>query len=168
MLGDGMVSFGVAVAVTASARNVKCVAEDRCPAGAIRSCTRSAADSKSSSPCVVAEVHLELLVGRVDAAELVDEVHVPRRTAELAVGGRLQTDLLLHRDDVADRRVLDRPQLVGVIWPAACCSRAASSARRAQQAADVVGAERRRVKSVTVSPLWDEPGVSWHARACRV
>ena len=43
-----------------------------------------------------------------DAVERVDEVHVPGGAAELAVGDRLQPDLLLHAHDVADRLVLDR------------------------------------------------------------
>jgi hypothetical protein len=37
---------------------------------------------------LVAEVHLDLLVGRPDPTEPVDEVHVPRGAPELAVGGR--------------------------------------------------------------------------------
>ena len=56
---------------------------------------------------LVVEVHGELLVGRVDALELVDEVHVPRRTPELAVGRGAQAGLPLERHDVADRGVLD-------------------------------------------------------------
>ena len=62
---------------------------------------------------LVVELDLDLLVGLVDAVELVDEVHVPRRAAELTVGGRLEADLLLHPDRVANRLVLDSPQLVG-------------------------------------------------------
>ena len=55
----------------------------------------------------------DLLVSLVDAVELVDEVHVPRRTAELTVGGGLEADLLLHPHRIANRVVFDSPQLVG-------------------------------------------------------
>jgi hypothetical protein len=51
---------------------------------------------------------------RGDAAELVDEVHVPGGAAELAVGRRPQPTVLLLAHDVADRLVLDAAQLVGV------------------------------------------------------
>ena len=44
----------------------------------------------------------------------VDEVHVPRRAAELAVRGRPQPDVLLQAHHLADRVVLHRPQLVGL------------------------------------------------------
>ena len=52
-----------------------------------------------------------------DSVELVDEVHVPGRAAELAVGRGLQPRLLLHAHDLADRLVLDRPQRGGVDLP---------------------------------------------------
>jgi hypothetical protein len=45
-----------------------------------------------------------------DPAELEDEVHVPGVTAELAVGGVLEADVVLELDRVADRVVLDRPE----------------------------------------------------------
>ena len=59
---------------------------------------------------VVAELHHEFLVGAGDAAQLVDEVHVPRGAAELAVGRHAQAEVLLQGDDVADRVVLGRAQ----------------------------------------------------------
>ena len=43
-----------------------------------------------------------------DAVDLVDEVHVPRGAAELAVGRRGQPDVLLPAHGVTDRLVLDR------------------------------------------------------------
>ena len=76
------------------------------------------------------------------AAELVDEVHVPGRAAELAVGDVLQADVLLQRDDVADRRVLDRAQLVVVDAAGRVVLAGLEQLGRAQQAADVVGPER--------------------------
>ena len=100
------------------------------------------------------------LVGLAHAAELVDEVHVPRRPAELAVGGRLQADVLLHAHDVADGVVLDGPQLVGATADRRRArSRASQQALGAQQAADVIGAERRtrdrghRAGERTVAPV---------------
>ncbi len=60
----------------------------------------------------VVEVDLDLLVGPADALDLVDEVHVPRRTAELAVGDRLEPGILLQAYDVRDRGVLGRGQLL--------------------------------------------------------
>ena len=57
-----------------------------------------------------------------------------------------QPDVLLHAHHVADRLVLDRAQLARVDRPrGVVVARAASSRSRSQQAADVVGAERRAV-----------------------
>ena len=92
---------------------------------------------------VVAELHHEFLVGAGDAAELVDEVHVPRRAAELAVGHRAQAEVLLQGDDVADRVVLGRAQAVGVDAAFAEVLPGLHELARAQQAADVLGPERR-------------------------
>jgi hypothetical protein len=97
----------------------------------------------------------DLVVGLRDATELVDEVHVPRGATELPVRGRLQPDLLLHRDDVPDRGVLLGTQPVGV----ECACREplprGEERRRAQEAPDVVGAEWRFGASI---------GTSLHAR----
>ena len=49
----------------------------------------------------------------VDAVEPAEKVEMPPGAAELAVGHRLQPDLLLLGDDVADQAVLDRAKLVG-------------------------------------------------------
>ena len=77
-----------------------------------------------------------------DTAEPVDEVHVPGGAAELAVGGRLQTDVLLHRDHIADRVVLDHAQLlVGDASGGVVVARL-QQPPRAQQASDVVRPER--------------------------
>ena len=79
----------------------------------------------------------------LDAVEAPEEVEVPPGAAELAVGDRLQADLLLLLDDALDLAVLDRLERVG-----ADLAFGASAARLVQrggtqQAADVVGAERR-------------------------
>src|SRR4051794_35121974 len=93
---------------------------------------------------VAVEGDPQLLLGhRRDAVELVDEVHVPRPAAELAVGHGPQADLLLHPDDLADRVVLDRAQLDRVDTPFGVVLARLQEPRRAQEAAHVVGAERR-------------------------
>jgi hypothetical protein len=61
----------------------------------------------------VVELDREVVLRARDAAELIDEVHVPRGPAELAVGRRLEPHVLLHPHHVPDRVVLDRPQLFG-------------------------------------------------------
>jgi hypothetical protein len=75
-----------------------------------------------------------------DAVERVDEVHVPRRAAELAVGGGVQSDVLLHAHDVADRLVLDGAQRLVVDPAGGVILAGAQEVGRTQQAADVVGA----------------------------
>ena len=75
--------------------------------------------------------------------ERVDEVHVPRRAPELAVGGRPQADLGLLANRLADRLVLDRAQRVTVDRAPRERGTGLEQLRRAQQAAHVVGAERR-------------------------
>src|SRR3712207_5915408 len=72
-----------------------------------------------------------------------DEVHVPRGAAELAVGGGAQADVPLEPDDVGDRLVLDAAQLGRVDLPRRGPGPGVEQALRAQEAADVVGAERR-------------------------
>ena len=92
---------------------------------------------------LVVEVHRQLLVGRVDALELVDEVHVPRRTTELAVGRGAHARFALEGHHVADRRVLGRPQPCVVEIAGPVPGPRVEQRRRSQQAADVVGTERR-------------------------
>ena len=93
-------------------------------------------------PVLVVELDLDALLGVGDPAERVDEVHVPRRAAELAVGGRLQADLLLLAHDVADGVVLDGAQLVGAQAPGGVLVSRARELGGSQERADVVGAER--------------------------
>ena len=100
----------------------------------------------------VAEVHLDLLVGLAHAVELVDEVHVPRRAPELAVGRGLQPDVLLHAHDVADRVVLDGPQLVER-------DRSVRRGRRGPRAGSSGAAGCRRDRRGTGG--WFVAGTSW-------
>ena len=77
----------------------------------------------------------------LDARQRRDEIGLPGLAAVLAVGDRLQADRLLLLDQDFDLAVLDRLQLLGRDFVRARAWRAPPSARRAQQAADVVGAE---------------------------
>ena len=65
---------------------------------------------------------------------------MPGGAAELAVGGGLKADVLLHLHDVADRLVLDRAQRLVVDPAVGVVLAGAQQFGRSQQAADVVGA----------------------------
>ena len=93
---------------------------------------------------VAPEARGEAALADLDAIELLEKVDVEEGAPELAVGDAAQADLLLAADHVADRRVLDRAQRLGVDLAAARRARASSRRLRPQQAADVVGPERRR------------------------
>jgi hypothetical protein len=88
---------------------------------------------------LVVELDLQVAGCLRHAVELVDEVHVPRRAAKLAVGGAAQPDVLLQLHDLPDRLVLDGAQ-VGVVALAG-----GEQLGWAQQAPDVIRAERGRV-----------------------
>src|SRR5262249_54248711 len=77
-----------------------------------------------------------------DPVEAVDEVHVPRGASELPVGGNAQANLLLQPHSPADLLVLGRAQLRGIDLPGREVGSGAGEAARAEEAADVVGAER--------------------------
>src|SRR5262249_38978870 len=91
---------------------------------------------------LVVELDLDLAGLFRDPVELVDEVHVPRGAAELAVGGGLQPDLLLLPHDLADRIVLDAAKLRRVDAAGSEVVASLQELGGTQQAADVVGAER--------------------------
>jgi hypothetical protein len=92
----------------------------------------------------VLEVDDDVLVGHLrDAVDGIDEVHVPRRAAELAVGRRPQADVALHADDVGDGLVLYPPELRVLDLPGGVPGAGVEEVLRAEEAADVVGAERR-------------------------
>ena len=67
------------------------------------------------------------------------------RAPELAVGRRAQADLGLHRHHLADRLVLGGAQLLGGEPAGRVVGPRGQQLRRAQQAADVVGAERGKL-----------------------
>src|SRR6266513_3812943 len=80
-----------------------------------------------------------------------DKLEPPAAPAELAVGDRLQADALLRRDAFADAAVLDGAQFRAVMRPQVALRGLRSEEALArllkrlwpQQAADLVGAERR-------------------------
>ena len=94
-----------------------------------------------------------------------EEVEVPPGSAELAVGGELQADLLLLPDDLLDLLVLDPLELVR--RDLALLALGARFLQRcgAQQAADFVGAigGRRVLHGVTPS-TWPDIGSMLHLR----
>ena len=80
----------------------------------------------------------------LDAAELLEEVEVEIGAPELAVGDGLQADVGLEAHDLVDRAVLDLAQLRGRDLAAGLLLTRLQQVSRTEEAADVVGAERRR------------------------
>ena len=78
-----------------------------------------------------------------DAVEPPQKVELPPRAAEFAVGDRLQADFFLLFDDTFDLAVLDRLERGGVDLALGEALAGGFQRGRAQQAADVIGAERR-------------------------
>ncbi len=80
---------------------------------------------------------------QIDALQAPEEIEMPPGAAELAVGGELEADLFLLLDDLLDRAVFDRLQRGIVDLALGVLLARLLQRRRAQQAADVIGAERR-------------------------
>ena len=97
--------------------------------------------SEVERAAIVVELHVQLLVRLSHTPELVDEVHVPRRAPEFSVGRGLQTDIALHRDHIADRRVLHLTQCGRGDRTRGLIGSCLHERRGAQKAADVVGAK---------------------------
>src|SRR5690348_10283737 len=108
---------------------------------------------------LVAELHRDALIGgRIDAAQPIDEVHMPGRPPELAIGGSLQTHLLLAADDLPDRLVLHLPQLVPADGAVGEILPGLQEPGRPQQAPYVIGPERRRLTHLDhLSPPQPKP-----------
>jgi hypothetical protein len=79
----------------------------------------------------------------LDAVESPEEVEVPPRAAELAVGDGVKSDFFLLFDDALDFAILDRLQRLAGYGAAGALRARFMNGRRPEQAADVVGAERR-------------------------
>jgi hypothetical protein len=86
---------------------------------------------------------MEALAATADAADLVEKIHVPGAAAHLAVADALEADIALQRDRVADRPILGGAQLGGREATGLMLGTRLEQLRRAQQAADVIGAKRR-------------------------
>ena len=92
---------------------------------------------------VAVKMHGDVLLDLLHAADLVHEVHVPRRAAKFAVGDALQADVLLHLHGSADRIVLDCLQLRRADAAVLVILARAQQLLRPQQAADVIRAKWR-------------------------
>jgi hypothetical protein len=80
----------------------------------------------------------------LDAVQHAVEVEMPPRTAELAVGRKLEADLFLLLDDVPDFAILDRLELVGADLALFALFACVLKRGWPQEAADMIGAKRRR------------------------
>jgi hypothetical protein len=91
-------------------------------------------------------VELDAAIGGVerDAVEAAEEIEMPPRAAEFAVGGELQPDVFLLLDDLLDLAVFNLPELGRRDCAAGAFDARDLERRGAQQAADMVGAEWRR------------------------
>ena len=78
-----------------------------------------------------------------DALQSLEEIEMPPGTAEFAVGSELQADLRLLLDDLLDLAVFDFAQRVGGNPAFGKLGARLFQRSRPQQAADVIGAERR-------------------------
>ncbi len=88
---------------------------------------------------------------RLDAVEAPEEIEMPPGAAEFAVGDRLQADRFLLLDDALDLAVFDRLERGGVDLALGVLLARLLQRGRAQQAADMIGAERRLVLRLTHS-----------------
>ena len=79
----------------------------------------------------------------LDALEPLEEIDVEIGAAELAIGDRLEADVLLSADDLANARVLERVQIHGRKLAGREFFARRLEALGSQEAADMVGAERR-------------------------
>ena len=89
------------------------------------------------------ECRILLRFADLDAAEPADEIGIPILAPEFPVGHHRQSGEFLTRDDVANRRIFDRSQSLGIDLTA--CKRFARRRDfdRAQQTADMVGVKKR-------------------------
>jgi hypothetical protein len=79
----------------------------------------------------------------LDTFQLLEEIDVKVRPPELAVGDALEPDVFLQADDIGDRGVFDGAErrLPDLAFLATLAR--GQQLRRAQEASDVIGAERR-------------------------
>ena len=108
MLGEGIVSFGVPA--RARLQEIEVVAED---AAVEREAAfdLEARGREIHIALVAVKVHGDVLLNLAHAADLVEEVHVPGRAAEFAVGDALQAQLFLQFHDIANGDVFGLAQI---------------------------------------------------------
>ena len=158
MLGEGIVSFGVALGHRAEEREV--VREDALlelqlpgdPHGRGR---------ELDVTLLIVELHLQVVLRLGDAANLIDEVHVPGRAPVFAVGHGLQSDVLLHPDDGPDGGVLDAALLVGRNAAVRVIVAGPQHVWRTEQAADMIGSKWRNGMHAEMSRS-NEPGLRFN------
>src|SRR6266446_2368702 len=107
MLGDGMVSFGVALAT--DFRNWKSSPKMHFSSFSLL-LMRNAPRVASTSPPFIAELDFQAFSAPGNAADPVEEIHVPRAAAILTVGNAPEPDVLLHLHRFADGLVLNATQ----------------------------------------------------------
>ena len=90
-------------------------------------------------------LELDLALAQIgfDAVEGTEKIVIPEGAAEFAVGDGLQPDLFLLPDDLLDLAVFHRFQRAGRDLPALAFRARLLQRRGAQQAANMIGAERR-------------------------
>ena len=148
MLGEGIVSFGVAC--VADRRKVK--SSPKISALVVQAAGDPVRlEAPVDRPALAPERHLHgRSVEPLDAADAELEIHQPVVAAELAVGHSLQADILLHAYRPRDRGILDAAQLLARDTAGRMVGARAQQLRRTQQAADMVGAERGHLVSLCV------------------
>ena len=138
MLGEGMVSFGVACATDFKKRKI--VAEDAFVELEL-ALDLQGGGGEFDHALIVAELHFHVVLHLGGAAHLVEEIHVPGGAAELAVGDAFQAEVFLPADNVTDGLVFNAAQ-VGLADAAVLFVFASfEQLWRTKQAADMVGAK---------------------------
>ena len=99
----------------------------------------------------VVKLDLQPVIRRPDPAELVDEVHVPCRPAELAIGRRLEADVLLSLHHCANGVVLSGAELLRRHAAGGEVLAGLKHRLWSQQTTDVVSPKRRHVASLSAS-----------------
>ena len=97
------------------------------------------------------------------AVDPLDEAAPIGAAAEFAVGHDLQPDLLLHLHDIADALILNLRKMRVVDALARMVAECLTQHLRPQQAADMVGAERRA--ALRLFDHWRSPGLIFFYRS---
>ncbi len=150
MLGDGMLSFGVAP--VADFEEPEVLAKDAALEPQLAGDAQRGGREFEVALFIV-KTHLQVILYLRDAADLVEKVHVPRPAPILAVGDSMQANVFLHLNDLADGFVLDAAQFGGGNAAAFEILARLQHFFRAQQASDVIRT-KRRPDSISPSSHW--------------